>query len=73
MWDALPDIIGSLSTSGAQWFKLVNSPSSVSVPAFAPTSQNAYQAQVAQQGIASGTNLLFIGALILGAVLIFRR
>jgi len=67
------DIIGSLSTSGAQWFKLVNSPSSVSVPPFAPTSVNAAQAQLANQGLTGGTNLLLIAALVIGAVLIFRR
>jgi hypothetical protein len=67
------DIIGSLSTSGAQWYKLVSSPSSVSVPAFAPTSTNAFNAQVAQQGITSGTNILLIVALIIGAVLIIKR
>lgn len=67
------EIIGALSTSGAQWYKLVASPGSVSVPAFAPTSTGSAQVQLAQQGIASGTNLILILALVIGAVLIIRR
>lgn len=67
------DIIGSLSTSGAQWYKLVSSPGSVSVPAFAPTSTGAAQVQLANTGIAQGSNLLLIAILVIGAVLIIRR
>lgn len=67
------DIVNSLSTSGAQWYKLVSQPSSVSVPAFTPPTQQAFTAATVQQGIASSTGLLLIGALIVGAVLILRK
>ena len=66
-------IIGALSTSGAQWYKLVSSPSSVSVPAFSPPSTGAAQVSLAQQGITTGSNLLLIIVLAVAAVLIIRR
>lgn len=75
-FSALPDIIGSLSTSGAQWYKLTSSPTSISVPGFAPTSQNAQTASLLNQGasaLTSGGGLLLVGAIVLGALLIFRR
>lgn len=71
--DRIGELINSLSTSGAQWYKLVSSPTSISVPAFAPTSQQTGQFALAQQGLTGGTNLLLIGALILGVFLIARR
>jgi hypothetical protein len=66
-------LVNSLSTSGAQWYKLVSAPTSISVPAFAPSTAQTGQFQLAQQGLTGGTNLLLIGALILGVVLIVRR
>ena len=66
-------LINSLSTSGAQWYKLVSSPTSISVPAFAPTTAQTAQAGFAQQALTGGTNLLLLGAVILGIVLIARR
>jgi len=65
-------LVNSLSTSGAQWFKLVSSPSSISVPAFAPTTAQTAQYGLAQQGVTSGSNLLLLGVLIFGGVLLIK-
>jgi len=69
----LGGLVNSLSTSGAQWYKLVSSPTSISVPAFAPTTAQTGQFQLAQQGVTNVSGLLLVGALIVGAVLLFRR
>jgi len=72
-FDNLPDIIGSLSTTGAQWYKLVNAPAQTPVPQFGPTSPGAVKAQAAQTGIFGGLGI--VGLIVVGVILVllFRK
>ena len=67
-------IINSLSTSGAQWYQLVSAPSSYNpnIPAFTQPSAGAVQAQAAQTAVNTGSNLLFIGVLFIGAIFLIK-
>lgn len=67
-------IINSLSTSGAQWYELVARPGSYNpnIPAFTQPSVGAVQAQAATQAVNTGSNLLFIGVLFVGAIFLIK-
>ena len=67
-------IISSLSTSGAQWYQLVSAPASYNpnIPAFQPSSTGAYHAQATTQALTSGSNLLFLGVLFVGAIFLVK-
>lgn len=71
-FSSLGNLISGLSTSGAQWYALVNQPAGYvpppSIPAFGPASTSS----VAGQTLTSGTNLLFVAALIVGGIFVIK-
>jgi len=71
-FSSLSNLISGLSTSGAQWYALVSAPQGSvippSIPNFSPTSTSG----VAGQALSSGTNLLLIAALAIGAVFVIK-
>lgn len=68
-------IINSLSTSGAQWYNLVAAPGgsyNPNIPAFTQPSAGAIQAQAATQAVKTGSNLLLVGVLFVGAIFLIK-